>query len=113
MKKAREEFDETIGEKGHMQLVYEGKETLTDEQVDKIFRRFIEDRLEDLRKIYDWDKLKANERLAIISLYFNNPTLVNKKTNFHKHITNYLATNDTKHLKLAVEEVETRPNGGG
>jgi GH24 family phage-related lysozyme (muramidase) len=111
-----EKLDKVIGKPGTMQKVYDGKDELTKEDISKIFKHCIEERVTDLRNIYgaeSWNKLKANERISILSLYFNNPSLANKSTNFYKHIRNYLNTNDVKHLKLAVEEVEKRSNKTG
>jgi len=97
-----------------MQKVYKGEANLTDEQVDIIFKESIRVRLVELHKIYgsDWNKLRANERIAIHSLYFNNPSLARANTNFRKHIKNYIETNDTKHLELAYKEVRERSNPG-
>lgn len=91
-----------------MHLVYYGKVELTDEQVDIIFRDCISTRVEELRRIYksDWDKLRVNERITIISLYFNNKNLAGGHTNFYNYITNYIKTGDLVYLKQAVNEVE-------
>lgn len=116
--KVREAFDEVIGKPGIMQKVYDGEAQLTQEDISKIFKHCIEERVKRLSGeteygAENWNKLKANERISILSLYFNNPRLANKSTNFYKHIKNYLDTNDVKHLKLAVEEVEKRSNKTG
>ncbi len=108
----RNRFDQLLRQPGLMEQIYFGKAELTDEQVDMIFADSISTRLAKLHKIYgsDWDKLRANERVAILSLYFNHQKLVNENTNFRKHIRNYVQTNDEVHLRLAVKEVVTRSN---
>ena len=95
-----------------MQLVYNGKANLTDEQVAIIFRDCIEERFYRLRNIYksSWNNLRANEQITIISLYFNLPALADGRTSFYKHITNYVETGDVRYLKIAVHEVEKRSN---
>lgn len=110
--KIKERFDKILGEPGLMHLVYYGKAELTDEQVDIIFRDCISARVEELRRIYksDWDKLRVNERITIISLYFNNKNLAGGYTNFYKYITNYIKTGDLAYLKHAVNEVEKKSN---
>ena len=110
--KIKERFDKILGEPGLMHLVYYGKAELTDEQVDIIFRDCISAKVEELRRIYksDWDKLRVNERITIISLYFNNKNLAGGYTNFYKYITNYIKTGDLAYLKHAVNEVEKKSN---
>lgn len=105
-------YDQILGEPGLMQLVYNGKANLTDEQVAIIFRDCIEERFYRLRNIYksSWNNLRANEQITIISLYFNLPALADGRTSFYKHITNYVETGDVRYLKIAVHEVEKRSN---
>jgi len=108
----RKQYDGLLGQPGLMQDVYEGKKNLTDEQVSLVFKECIHERLVKIREDYgsDWDKLRANERICIHSLYFNNPRLVNWKSNFRKHIRKYVETNDEKYLRLAVKEVSEKSN---
>lgn len=107
-------FDQILGKPGLMQLVYDGKANLTDEQVAVIFRDCIEERFYRLRNVYksSWNNLRVNEQIAIISLYFNHPNLAGGHTSFYKHITNYVKTGDVLYLKQAVHEVEKRSNPG-
>jgi len=108
----REQYDKLLKAPGLMQRVYEGQAELTDEQVSKIFKESIRVRLDQLRQIYgsDWDKLRANERMAIISLYFNFPGLVNEGTIFRKQMGKYVDTNDVQCLCAAVKEVRESSN---
>lgn len=108
----RTQYDELLGQPGLMQVVYEGKKNLTDEQVALVFKECIYEHLVKIREDYgsDWDKLRANERICIHSLYFNNPRLVNWKSNFRKNIRKYVETNDEKYLRLAVKEVSEKSN---
>ncbi|GAB4162590.1 MAG: hypothetical protein Tsb006_0930 [Rickettsiaceae bacterium] len=107
-----DKFDTLLGTPGLMDQVYLGKAELTNLQVEIIFKDCISERLVELHKIYDsdWPKLRANERIAILSLYFNYPGLVGKNTNFRKHIQNYVKTNDETYLRKAVDEVARRSN---
>eukprot|EP00916_Digyalum_oweni_P022112 GHVL01036695.1.p1 GENE.GHVL01036695.1~~GHVL01036695.1.p1 ORF type:complete len:245 (+),score=25.90 GHVL01036695.1:183-917(+) len=108
----KERFNKILGKPGLMHLVYYGKAELTDEQVAIIFRDCISTRVDELRRIYksDWDKLRVNERISIISLYFNHKNLAGGHTNFYKYITNYIKTGDLAYLKQAVNEVKERSN---
>lgn len=107
-----EKYDKLLGQPGLMQDIYEGKAKLTNEQISLIFRDCTQGRLNELRQIYgsDWDKLRANERICIHSLYFNNPRLVYGKSNFRKYIKKYIETNDVTYLKRAVKEVTKKSN---
>jgi len=69
-------------------------------------------RVKEIERIYRevWDKLRANERITIISLYFNSPKLIKKGTNFYKLILNYINSSDEKHLSTAVSEVLIHSN---
>lgn len=105
-------YDALLGEDGLMNQVYYGKANLTDEQISIIFKDGIITRLDELHKIYntDWRKLRVNERIGILSLYFNLPGLVDESTSFRGHIHNYISTNDSNHLKQAVIEVQDHSN---
>lgn len=111
-KKDRKQYDDALGEPGLMQRVYYGKAKLTDEQVGIIFKDRLNRQLKTLKAIYgsSWDKLRANERMCIHSLYFNKPTLANSKSNLMKNIKKYIETNDEKFLRLAIKEVTERSN---
>ena len=110
--RVRDRFDKLLGDLGLMQQIYYGKAKLTDEQVDIIFKDCVDERLVELHKIYgsDWDKLRINEQITILSLYFNHRKLVGGHTNFRKHIKNYIKTNNEIHLRRAVEEVVKKSN---
>ncbi len=110
--KVRRQYDKLLGTAGLMQRVYEGQKKLTDEHVGQIFKESIRVRLIALRDIYgsDWDKLRANERMAILSLYFNFPGLVNRGANFRKQIGKYVETSDVRYLLEAIKEILERSN---
>ena len=69
---ARQRLDKLLGEPGLMEQVYYGEKDLTNEQVETVFRHDVEIREKELRKDYgdNWDKFRANEKIAISSLYF-------------------------------------------
>lgn len=105
-------FDTVLGKPGHFAKVAGGEINLSREDIAVVFKDCVQGRLSDLKGLYGktWQKLRANERIAIHSLYFNNPRLANHKTQFYQHIMKYGETKDPKYLKLAVEEVEKRSN---
>lgn len=114
----RDHFDKiliakSIGSKGLMDKVYKGKVNLNDQQIDIIFYDCLTTRLSELELIYSkktWYKLRVNEQITIISLYFNLPSLVDNKTNFYKHIASYVENNDKTHLQCAVNEIIHKSN---
>jgi len=111
-KEVQNHFDAILGTPGLMQQVSLGKENLTDEQISLIFRDCIKTRLNELHTAYgdDWDKLRLNERITIISLYFNNPKLAGGQTNFRRYIRNYAETDNPVYLQQAVREVTDKSN---
>ena len=92
----------------------EGKIELTEEQIDRLFDKTIEVRLRKLRGIYgnSWNKFRPNERLSIISAFFNCEALVNGSSQFSKHMKLYAETHDPEYLKAAVKELRENSNGG-
>ena len=111
-KGGREEWDDAFGGAVDFDEVYEVKLRLTQEQADQLFNHNLNVRLDKVKNIYEesWDKLRANERIAIVSAYFNGRKLVGSSTNFYAHITAYAKTGDEKHLSTAVEEMKSRSN---
>ncbi len=100
-------------EKVDFDEAYDGKLKLTQEQVDQLLDHSINIRVEKLEKIYEeaWPKLRANEKIAIISTYFNGGILiVGARTNFYKNITEYAKISDKKYLLDAVTEIERTSN---
>lgn len=110
--KVKKKFDKLLGKPGLMDKVYYGKENIEDAQVDILLEECLKERNIKLHDLYgeDWNKLKVNEKIAISSLYFNLPTLVDESTRFMQHIKNYIKTNDPKYLKQAVDEVVNKSN---
>lgn len=91
---------------------YDGKLQLTQEQVDQLLDHSIKIRVAELEQIYkeSWSKLRANERITIISAYFNCPGLVLTETDFYKKITKYAKNSDEKDLLAAVTEIKEKSN---
>lgn len=115
-KKTRERLDQLLNEVDLMEKVYYGKAKLTDNQIEIIFKDDIRTRVSELHRIYgkeNWNKLRVNERISILSLYFNYPRLVDHNTNCKKYITEYIETNNATYLKSAVTEVKEKSNRAG
>ena len=92
---------------------YNGKISLNDEQIKRLFDYSIDIRQNQIINTYGqniWNKLKPNEKLVIEDAYFNSPKLVDRSSNFYKHITKYAETGDKDYLKGAIFELEKRSN---
>ncbi len=121
-KNGRIEWDEAFenniaNNKGKIDFdeAYDGKLSLTQEQVDKLFDHSVNIRVKELaERIYkeSWSKLRANEKITIISAYFNCPGLVIKDTNFYANITKYAKTSDKKYLLNTATEIRDKSNPG-
>ncbi|MBL3284609.1 hypothetical protein Sarmat_00459 [Rickettsiales endosymbiont of Paramecium tredecaurelia] len=111
-KETREELDKVLKKKDFMEKVYQGVRNLSHAETMRIFAHHISCKVAELHKIYltDWHKLRGNERIAILSLYFNSPKLVGGTTRFRSHIKQYIQTRDVAHLKNAVDEVVNHSN---
>ncbi len=105
-------YDQLFKEPGLMKKVYYGEKNLTDEQVTLAYKDSIQTRYQEVCNIYgpDWKRLRANEKMTILSLYFNHPELANGKTTFCQLIRNYVKTGKTSYLQGAVREVKERSN---
>lgn len=93
-----------------------GKAKLTKEEVNILFDHSLDIRIQELQnREYKglWDKLRPNEKLGILSPYFNGPGTVNIGTKFHQHITAYVATADPKYLCEAFKELRFNTNKEG
>lgn len=109
----RDKYDELLNEKGFMDRVARGEMDLSPKQSTIIFNQCIKDRVLQLKKDYGtevWSKLRMNEKIVIIDLYFNAPSLCRKGTDFHTNIVKYTETNDEKYLRAAIYEVKHRSN---
>jgi len=86
----------------------DGQITLTDEQIQTLFDSGVEIRVNELRVIYKsaWEKLRANEQLAILDAYFNGPSMVRGGTKFRRHMIAYVESGNPQHLKDAIYELE-------
>jgi GH24 family phage-related lysozyme (muramidase) len=69
---ARMEWNEIFGRAVSFDDVYKGDRKLTIEEIERMYRGVC-------------NKLRSNEKITIISLYFNGKSLVGKKTNFYKY----------------------------
>jgi len=109
---ARKEWESLFHVSVSFDDAYNGKLKLTEEQVDRLLYKSLSTRCQQVEEIYEniWSKLRANERITILSLYFNGPKLVSKGTKFYAHIKAYVETGHEKHLQEAVYEVRHRSN---
>jgi hypothetical protein len=103
---ARNEWRKVFEDKVSFDDVRNGKAELTDEQMKKLLLHSVDIREKELQGLYGeiWYKLRANERIAVLSAYYNGPKLVNTSTKFFGHLKRYIETNDPKYLKAAVSE---------
>lgn len=108
----RNKLSDLLGMPGFMDEVYSGRADITPEQDELLLTHAIKERSVELRKIYgsDWQALRANEKIVILSLHFNSPKLVGNYTKFRMHIGNYVKTSNPIHLIAAVKEVVVGSN---
>ena len=109
--------------------VYHKQRSLTQEEVNRLLEACLKARERALQFIYQgiWGKLRANERLAIESAYFNAPSLVMgpvdranvpgelklplaKSTRFYGHMRRYCEEQHMDALKQAVIELRCHSN---
>lgn len=116
---ARKEWDEAFKdspteEKPDFDKVYRGEVNLKDEQAGKLYKIVLNNRINQIKSIYgkdEFESLRPNEQLAIISLGYNSiGKLVGENTMFKKIMKKYIETKDERYLLLAVEEVAKRSN---
>ena len=101
-------FDKLFGTQGFMNQVYWGKANITPQQDDVMLTYDLNERLIELRKIYglDWPKLRANEKLSILSEHFNGgKALVGEHTNFRRHMGSYVDTSHPVAMQHAIKEI--------
>ena len=106
-------FDKLFGTPGFMNQVYWGKANITPQQDDVMLTYDMNERLVELRKIFGlvWPKLKANEKLAILSEHFNGgKALVGEHTNFSRHAIKYADKSDPVDLWSAIKEIVENSN---
>lgn len=100
------------GDKLDFNLARNGKISLSEDQIRKLFDYSVGIRGKEVKELYKeiFYKLRMNEQLAIEDLYFNSPKLVKKDTSFYKHMHEYYKDGKIDHLKVAVEEVRLHSN---
>jgi hypothetical protein len=109
---AKDEWTQVFAGELDFEKAKQGKYSLTDDQIIRLFEYGLEIRLKELKKIYKgyWDKFKPNEKLMIEDAYFNYPKLVGNHSNFAKNVKLYVDTNDIAHLRAAVYEIAQHSN---
>lgn len=82
---------------------------ITKEQAYQLLDYSIQTREQELSKIFpDWMLLKPNEKITIISIYYNSPSLVGPK--FKYNIKEYINTGDELYLEKAFFEIKHQSN---
>jgi hypothetical protein len=119
---AREEWNDAFNNSVSFDEVYSGEKKLTELQAVHLLNYSISIRGKEIVKFYKdfWDKLKANEKLAIQEVHYNCPSVVTEytdkisgrrhKTQFFINIKRYAETFDYQYLKRAVCELKMRSN---
>ncbi|MGC0372455.1 MAG: hypothetical protein DGJ47_001168 [Rickettsiaceae bacterium] len=104
---ARAEWESVFGGELDFDKVYEGKKQIEDHQIIKLLKCSVDPREKELGCKYGetWTYLRPNEKIVIISAYYNGPSLVNEKTRFYSNMKKYIETNDPEYLKEAKSEL--------
>ena len=102
MSRGRDSLEEWNGafkeceSKPDFQLAKEGKINLTDKEVDTLLEYGLAIREDEVSRSYSrvWTAMKLNEKLGVLSLYFNGAALlVGSKTNFFRDMNGYYGLN--------------------
>jgi len=112
-KEAKIEWEKIFGNKYNFEDLKTGIGKITEEDQKILYEHSVKTRTKEVENLYKnvWDKLRANEKMTIMSLYFNgSSSLVGKDTKFHKNIHEYVRTSDKQYLLKAVHEVEFHSN---
>lgn len=90
--------------------MYRGKKQITKDQILRLLKYSVDPREKELVRKYGntWSYLRPNEKIAIISAYYNGPSLVNEKTRFFANLKKYIETGDPQYLKEAKIELGER-----
>ncbi len=109
---AKTEWEKAFGSSVPFADVYNRSRSLSEDEIRKLFDLNITVRRFEIEKIYQdvWGCLTGNVRVAIEDLYFNAPSLVSAKTNFHRQICSYVQNQDQQSLLNAIEEVKNHSN---
>ena len=107
---ARAEWESVFGNEISFDKVYRGKKQIDDTQMLRLLKYSVDPREKELARKYGdtWNLLRPNEKIAIISAYYNGPGLVNDTTRFFANLKKYTETNDPKYLKEAAIELGER-----
>ena len=95
--------------------VYGGTHVLSEAHMQHLFGYGLARREAQLREAYGgaWSALRANERLATESAYYNGACLVDASTRYYAALTRYALTQDRHFLDEAVLELRERSNRRG
>ena len=109
---AQQVWDRIFSSNLSFNRVYNSNDELSDEDVRNLFQYSIQQRLDQLKRIYaqSWLKLRANERLGIEDSYYNCPALVNNQTRFYQYINQYVNTREMDYLEQAINEIKNDSN---
>jgi hypothetical protein len=107
---AESEWRESLGHDISFNDARNGKVNITKDQAYQLFDHSIKIREKILRNKIgaDWELLKPNEKITIISMYYNLPGLIGPK--FTVNIKQYLKTKDKEYLKNAFFEAKYQSN---
>lgn len=107
---ARGEWKSIFGDELDFDKVYRGEQHIEDDQILRLLRYSVNLREKELARQYGdiWTYLRPNEKIAIISAYYNGPSLVSKKTRFFANLQKYIKTKDAKYLQEAIIELRDR-----
>lgn len=107
---ARVEWKNIFGDELAFDMVYRGERQITDYQMLRLLKHSVNPREKEVARKYGdtWNYLRPNEKIAIISAYYNGPGLVNEKTRFFANLKKYIKTTDPKYLKEAKIELGER-----
>jgi hypothetical protein len=98
------------------EAVKSGQRALTEKEVGRLLEVSLGIREVELKNAYGagvWHRLRANERLAIESAYFNAPKLVKRGTQFYAYMTSYYQTGEEIYLLKASIELGEKSNRTG
>ncbi len=83
---ARAEWDKILGDEVSFDDVYSGSTLINNQQLKRLLKYSVDPREAELAKSYKevWGKLRPNEKIAVLSAYYNGPRLVKTNTRFCK-----------------------------
>lgn len=109
-REAKSEWESALGNEVSFYDAREGKINITNSQAYKLLNYSIQIRESELQHKFgnDWDLLKPNEKITIISMYYNSPVLIGLK--FTSSIKQYIKTKERKYLEHAFFETKYQSN---